>query len=107
MRAVLTLALVSAALTAHADEITLTDGRRVVGTLSREETGRLHVIAADKAVIAPDTVRSIRFTGTPPTPFRAGVVQQVHLIGEQHLSGELLALDDKSLALRTAWTDRI
>ena len=34
-------------------------------------------------------------------------MHEVHLIGEQRLTGELLTLDDKALTLRTAWRDRL
>ena len=61
MRALLTLALASLALTARADEITLSDGRRLTGTMTFEPTGRLQFSAADKSAIAPDRVQSIRF----------------------------------------------
>jgi hypothetical protein len=111
MRIWLTLTVVSAALAAapppRADQVTLMDGRRVAGTLTVEETGRLRVTAADRSAIATNQVQYIRFAPDAIAPFRTGVVHQVRLPGEQRLSGELLALDGKELLLRTPWRDRL
>src|SRR5262245_11573787 len=111
MRVLLTLAIASAALAAapapRADEIVLTDGRRVPGTVTLEETGRLRFAAADRSAVAADRVQHVRFALATAAPFRAGVVHQVQLPGGQRLGGELLGLDDKELVLRTPWRDRL
>jgi hypothetical protein len=110
MRALLTLAVVSAALPAaapaRADEATLTDGRRLAAALTLD-AGRLHITAADRSDIPPDRVQHVRFGPASPAPFRAGVVHQVRLTGDQRLTGELLALDAAELRLRTPWRDRL
>jgi hypothetical protein len=110
MGVLLTVAVASAALAAapapRADEITLTDGRRVPGTVTLEETGRVR-FAADRSAVAADRVQHVRFAPATPVSFRAGVVHQVRLPGSQRLSGELLGLDEKELLLRTPWRDRL
>ncbi len=108
MRAVFTLTVVLAALPAtRADEITLADGRRLPGTLTLDANGRLRVSAADGSVIPAHRVRHVRPDSHRPAPFRAGVVHQVLLPGEQRLSGELLSLDGQELRLLTPWRDRL
>jgi hypothetical protein len=111
MRALLTLAVVSSALAAaapaRADEATLTDGRRIPVTLTLADDGRLHFSAADRSDVPPDRVQYVRFGPANAAPFRAGVVHQVRLTGQQRLTGELLALDAAELRLRTPWRDRL
>jgi hypothetical protein len=111
MRVVVTLAVASAALAAapppRADEVTLTDGRRLPATLTLEATGRLHFTAADRSDVAPDCVQYLRFGAATVAPFRAGVVHQVRLTRDQRLTGELLALDAGELRLRVPWRDRL
>jgi hypothetical protein len=111
MRALLTLAVVSSALAAaapaRADEVTLTDGRRLPVTLTLEADGRLHLSAADRSGVPLDRVQYVRFGWASAAPFRAGVVHQVRLMREQRLTGELLALDAAELRLRTPWRDRL
>lgn len=111
MRGLLTLAVASAALAAapaaRADEATLTDGRRVEGILTLDETAHLRFTAADRSAVALDRIQYVRVAPAAAGPFRAGVVHQVRLPREQRLTGELLALDDKELRLRTPWRDRL
>jgi hypothetical protein len=103
MRALLTLAVASAALAAptcsRADDLILADGRRLPGMVRLDDGGRLHFSA--------DRVQYVRFSPAPPGPFRAGVTHLVHLPRGQRLSGELLGLGDKELLLRTPWRDRL
>jgi hypothetical protein len=110
MRVLLTLAVTSAALAAApasgADEITLTDGRRLPGSVLLDDSGRLR-FTADRSTLAADRVRQIRFSPAPPTPFRAGVTHLIQLPGGQRLSGELLGLGEKELLLRTRGRDRL
>ncbi len=40
-------------------------------------------------------------------PFRCGTVHRVQLAGNQHLTGELVGLDEKELRLRTAWSEQL
>jgi hypothetical protein len=101
--ALLTLAV---ALAVRADEITLTDGRRLAGSVALNESGRLQ-FSADRAALAGDRVQHVRFGPATPPPFRAGVTHLIRLPGEQRLSGELLGLGEKELLLRTPWRDRL
>jgi hypothetical protein len=110
MRVLLTLAVASAALAAapaaRADEITLTNGRRLPGTVHLDDSGRLR-FAADRSALAADRVQQIRFSPAAPAPFRAGVTHLARLAGGQRLSGELLGLGEKELLLRTPGRDRL
>lgn len=111
MRTLLILVVTSAALAAapalRADEITLTDGKRLSGTVHLDDTGRLRFVAADRSTLAADRVQHIRLVPATCTPFRAGAVHQVRLSRDQRLSGELLGLGEKELLLRTSWRDRL
>src|SRR5437588_311233 len=111
MRVLVSLAVAAAALAAEptprGDQVTLTDGRRLPGALALQENGRLRFKADDGSALVPELVQDIRFNPASPLPFRAGVVHRVFLTGDQHLSGELLALDDRALRLRTPWHERL
>ena len=114
MRGLLILMLATgeaaAAGTGRTDQVTLTDGSRIVATLTLGESGRLQFIGADRSTIAAERVQYIRFAPAVPAPFRAGVVHRVRLTGDQLLTGELLGLDPRSCACEcpgaTAWPCR-
>lgn len=100
--AVLLMGLAVAA--APADEAVLRDGRRQAGALTFTAGGRLAFVPAGAAAPLPGaSVQRIVLPPAPVTPFRAGVVHQVHLPGGQRVSGELLALDDNGARLRVPW----
>jgi hypothetical protein len=106
MRALLTLAVALVVLPARADDITLTDGRRLPGAVRLDNSGRLR-FSDGRSVLAADRVQHVRLTAASPPPFRSGVTHLVRLPGGQRLSGELLGLGEKELLLRTPWRDRL
>jgi hypothetical protein len=91
-----------------AEEAYRTDGRRVTGSLTLGEDGALRFAPAVQgtALSHADIARVLFPMGHPPA-FRAGGGHRVHLHDGQHLTGELLALKDDTLTLRTAWTERL
>src|SRR5262245_45678254 len=92
--------------TCFADEAMRLDGRRITGTLSLDQTGRLQFFVKD--LPEPMTeVQHIRFSDIALTqaPFAAPLL--VQLSNGQSVSGELLELDSNSLNLRTQWSERL
>src|SRR4051794_20654487 len=108
MRSVWCLAIVTTVLSAavaRGDEATLTDGRRVTGTLTLDARGRLSFTAADKSVPLAD-IHRVRFAPSPPR-WQAGSVHRVTLPGGQTVTGTLLGMNDDRLRLHTAWADEL
>src|SRR5690349_13706579 len=86
------------------EEAYRTDGRRVAGSLALGEDGSLRFTPAGQvSPVPPEDLARICFPAGCPPVFRAGGGHRIHLHDGQHLTGELLALKDDVLALRTAW----
>lgn len=97
----------SAVPSARPDEATLRDGRRLSGILTLREK-QWHFLPAGKAEPLPvSSLQAVRLEARPCPPFRAGCVHRVTLRNGERLTGILLGLDDKHLALRTAWSDKL
>src|SRR5258707_11284372 len=101
--------LLLAALAFGADEEAVRpDGRHTMGTVALDAKGRLRFTpkSAD-APLPPDEIASLRFPAAPPPCNRPCVGVRVALHDGQHIAGQLLSLDDKTLSLRPAWADKI
>jgi hypothetical protein len=102
-----TVCLLLCALPAAADEALLPAGRRVPGTLSLDRSGRLRFTPEGRREGLPaEDFRAVRLPARPP-PFRVAGGLRLHLAGGGHLTGQLLACDDKALTLRTPWADKL
>jgi hypothetical protein len=98
-----------AALAVGADEEAVRpDGRRTAGALALDAKGRLRFTpnGAD-APLPPDEVASVRFPAAPVAGNRPCYGVRVALHDGQHVAGQLLALDDKTLSLRPAWAEKV
>jgi hypothetical protein len=106
MRSVVSLALLLFAGMLCADEVVRTDGQRVEGRLILDSAGKLRFTPAGKdAPLAPDSIQDIRFPAADVPPFLIGTPHRVELANEQHVTGELLRVDEDSVHLRTAWAE--
>jgi hypothetical protein len=94
---------------AHAgEEAYRADGRRVAGSLTLREDGSLRFMPAGRGgPLPPEDLARVRFPAGRPPVFRVGGGHRVHLHDGQHLTGELLALDNDVLTVRTAWSERL
>ncbi|HXG12509.1 MAG TPA: hypothetical protein VNK04_22325 [Gemmataceae bacterium] len=92
---------------AGADELTLPDGSRRLGRLEMDGKGRLRFAAPGQPVPASLADLDIRLAPGQLAPWHAAMTHRVTLRGEQHLTGELLELNEKELKLRTPWADRL
>jgi hypothetical protein len=87
---------------ARADEALLADGRRVEGRLEADSSGRLQFLpAGSQERLELANLHAARLASTTPFSWRHGALHVVHLRDEQRLVGELLALDGKTVRLRT------
>src|SRR5262249_22983354 len=78
------------------------------GQLDLDEKGRLRFTATGQA--APTglaTLDQVRLAPADVSPPRAATVHCIELAGTQTLTGQLLALDERSLPLRTAWAEEV
>src|SRR5262245_2321257 len=92
---------------ASADEAVLRDGRRLPGTL-RLVQRRWQFLPSGKSEAVPvASLSQVRLETTSLAPLRAGSVHRVTLRDGQALTAGLLDLNDKTLAFRTAWADRL
>jgi hypothetical protein len=91
-----------------ADEAVRLDGRRVTGTLQTDADGRLRFRAKDAdADISLAELQDVRFSDSNPHFSLFGAPLRIHLGRDQGVTGELLDLDDKSVRVRTFWSDRV
>jgi hypothetical protein len=90
------------------EEAVRPDGRRTAGALSLDAKGRLRFTAngAD-AHLPADEIASVRFPDAPVAADRPCYGVRVTLHDGQHVAGQLLALDDKTLTLRPAWAEKV
>ncbi len=105
MRRMFVFAVALFAGTLHADEATLSDGRRLKGTLGFAED-RLHFTPSDGPAVPFSAIDNIRFSPVTVAPFLGGAVHQIRLRDGQRVTGELLGLDADKLTIRTAWGGR-
>jgi hypothetical protein len=102
------LAALVLATASPADEALRTDGKRVSGTLTFDDTGRPRFTPKGQTEpLPPETVRSVRLDAPPPTPFRVAVGHVVVLRTGERLTGQLLGLDSDVLRLRMPWAERV
>jgi hypothetical protein len=91
----------------HADEAICRDGRRFEGS-AKLDAGRLCFVPADpKRTVPLVDIAYIHFADAVVPPALFGTPVRVELANSQHLTGELLALDEDSLCVRTFWTDKL
>jgi hypothetical protein len=83
------------------------DGRHVSGTLTLDAKGRLCFTPKGAAALPPDALTLLRFPMAAPPVNRPSVGVRVVLPNGQHICGQLLSFDGKTLSLRPAWADRI
>jgi hypothetical protein len=96
------------AILAADEEAIRLNGRRTAGTLAVDAKSRLRFTLKDGgAVLPPDAIASIRFPVMPLAANRPCVGVRVALHDGQHIAGQLLSLDDKTLSLRPACADKI
>src|SRR5262249_26959890 len=91
----------------RADELILQGGKRLPGTLELDGKGRLRFAPTGQAVPSSLTGLDIRLTPASLPTRLAATAHRVILPHDQHLTGELLHLNEKELTLRTAWSDRL
>ena len=98
-----------AALAVGADEMAVRpDGRHTAGALTLDAKGRLRFTPTGAgAPLPPDEVVSVRFPAAPIPENRPCYGVRVTLHDGQHIAGQLLALDDKTLSLRPAWAEKV
>lgn len=99
--------LVPIALFARADEALMPDGSRVKGVLELDARGRLRLAVPGRPALSLDQVQQVRLTETELPAWRAATVHRIVLPSGQHLTAELIELNDKELHLRTAWAQRL
>ena len=91
-----------------ADEATLRDGTRLQGRLELTEEGRWRFAATNRpAALSAEEAGRVIFPAAALSPLRCGTAHRVQLAGNQHLTGELVGLDEKELRLRTAWSEQL
>jgi hypothetical protein len=103
--AVLCLATLLRAAGPAAEEAVLPDGRHRVGALTFAQDRLTFQPAADQAALALAEIHAVRFAADPVPPLLAGRVHRVLLPDGQHLTGQLLGLDEQRLRVRTTWAD--
>src|SRR5262249_9645948 len=82
--------------------------RRLEGQLDLDDKGRLRFTAAGQAAPTPPaTIDQVRLAPTAVPPLRAATVHRVELGNGQALTGQLRALEERSLRLRTDWAEEI
>lgn len=82
------------------------DGRMTAGELSIAPSGAFRFQYRNKAV-SLEGIEVFRNARHAMTPLRIPVPIQVHLSNQQSLLGEVIQLDETTVALRTAWADRM
>ena len=99
--------LILLTLAAGDEEAVRPDGRHTSGTLTIDTKGCLCFTPKGEAALPPEALTLLRFPTAASPVNRPSVGVRVMLPDGQHLSGQLLALDDKTLSLRPAWADKI
>src|SRR5215472_6718432 len=103
---VVAVALGLAVTAVRPDEATLRDGRRLSGKLTFRDSWRF--LPTGKSEPLPvSSLLAVRLEPSSSSPFRAASVHRVTLRSGEWLTGILLDLNDKTLSLRTAWTDKV
>jgi hypothetical protein len=93
---------------APAEEAYGPDGKPVSGALAVDAKGRLRFTPTGRTEALPSAAIShVRFSTAEPTPLRSASLFQFVLYDGQRLTGKLLALDEKNLTLRTAWSEKL
>jgi hypothetical protein len=91
-----------------ADEAVRPEGQTVAGTLRTEKDGRLHFRAKDTGAEIPlAEIQDVRFAEARPHPSLFGAPLRMHFGRDQGVTGEVLDLDDKSVNVRTFWSNRV
>jgi hypothetical protein len=109
MRMLICYAALLVTLAVGADEEAVRpDGRRAAGALTLDAKGRLRFTpkGAD-APLPPDEVALVRFPKATVPANRSCYGVRVTLHDGQHIAGQLLALDDKTLSLWPAWAEKV
>jgi hypothetical protein len=87
-----------------ADEAELPTGKRLPGTLELDARGRLRFVPAGQPGGLPvSELRRVRFSASPSV--RLAALHRVTLRSGEQLTGELIELTEKELALRPAWAE--
>jgi hypothetical protein len=98
----------SRTLLVRADEAVLLDGRHMRGELTHDRDGRLRFFPTEKAEpLLLEQLQQVRLAAGDRVPLGTGGAQRLILRGGQWLTGELLALDAKTLTWRTVWGARL
>jgi hypothetical protein len=87
-------------------ETTLSDGKRLLGEVRLSDDGRLRFETGKQSYRLADLIR-VRFAPAPISLIRPARLHRVTLTDDQHLTGELLALDAAQLHLRTSWAGTV
>jgi hypothetical protein len=100
-------ALILLGASCFADEAVLRDGRHMEGRLKTEAAGRLHFAAKQNRADVPlANIERIRFVEAP-LPSAVPVPLQIHLGRGQHFTGELVALDEKTVTVCVPWSKEL
>lgn len=99
-------ALLAAALTAHGDEALRTDGTRLTGRLTLNESGRFLFRTGDRDEPVADLDR-VSFAVKPPTAPAVKLWHLIHLGHGEVVLAEIHRLDDTALHVRPVWADSI
>jgi hypothetical protein len=91
---------------ARADDAILLDGRRLTGGARLDENGRLRFYPQDRSSsLGFEEIAFVRFPAAPVDSPGANLGWRVRLQDGQGFTAQLMACDDKTLQLRTAWAD--
>jgi len=91
-----------------ADEAVRPEGGRIAGSLRADEDGRLRFVANSKeSNLALTNIAHFRFPDAASHSTLLGAPLRFRLLNGQAITGELLELDEKSIWLRTFWSDRV
>jgi hypothetical protein len=91
-----------------ADEAVRPDGRRTAGTLRTNPEGRLQFTPKDAGADLPlADVEHVRFPEAASHSTFLGAALRIEMLHRQCVTGELLDLDEKSVNVRTFWSNRI
>jgi len=100
------VALLLAGPLARGDQGVRRDGERVSGTLSLTANGSFAFREGDRDVGVAE-LELVRFAGKPPPAPGVHLWHQVRLEHGEVLHGEVRALDETHLIVRTAWAERV
>ena len=84
------------------------DGHATPGVLALDDAGHLRFTPNGQTRPLPlDAISFLRFPVVPTEPCRVAFVRRILLADGQQLTGRLLSVAGDTLALRTAWIDRL